>query len=178
MKYLSFVFLFVFFVACESGPKVTAEETKVEETVEEVESEKPVVSQEEMERSSKTLIAKVIDASSLKLELNQGEKWVIATESYTPLMKIKQQIYIISGNMENYEISSYNEMGAEFLDFVKTIPALEDEAANIQFQKVVNATKEHCLLMLGGNLQHSQVSVINLSIIYEEVPAFFEPIGN
>jgi hypothetical protein len=138
-----------------------------------LDAEKPEPSQEELSKNTTTLIAKIIDASSLQLQMNGDQKWELNSESYLPLMKIKQQIYIISGNMENYEVSSYNEMGAEFLDFLKSIPVVEEQTANAEFQKVLSATKEQCVFMLGSDLQQAQISVINLSVIYDEVPNYF-----
>ena len=78
------------------------------------------------------------------------------------------------GNMESYEMQSYNTMGDEFLDFVKTIPVQENEAANMELQKVISNTKDQCLHMVESNLQFAQIAVINLSIIFDEVPNYFE----
>ena len=171
MRVLSFLFIASLLLAsCTS--EVSDSSSVPEEVV--VDTAKPEPSQEELTKSSNTLIAKVIDASSLNLQLNGESKWVINDESYTQLLKIKQQIYAISGNMENYEVSSYNEMGKEFLEFVNLIPNVKDEKANIEFQKIISATKNQCTFLLESNLQQSQISVINLSIIYYEVPNYFE----
>ncbi len=161
--------------SCASENNETTANTNSEQEVAK-EDDKPEPSQEELTKSSSDLISKVIDASSLQLQLNGESKWEINNETFIQLMKIKQQIYVISGNMENYEVASYNEMGAEFLGFVKTIPPVNEEVANLEYQKIISATKEQCLFMLGSNLQKAQIAVINLSTVYDEVPKYFESI--
>jgi len=172
MKYLLMVFVGLLLItscAIESNNGEAANPAvETEETVEE-----PELTAEELAVRSKELMAKVITASSVNLELNGEDKWVISEDAFTKLMKIKQQIYIISGNMENYTVESYNEMGNEFLSFVKTIPVLEDEKANIELQKVLLATKDQCLHLVESNKQNAQIAVINLSIIYDSVPNYF-----
>jgi len=168
MKYLLvFIIGLALITSCGSVEESSTEKI---ETVEEV---LPEPSSEELEEKSQQLMAKVLDVKELDLQLNNGEKWELEAEVFTGLMKIKQQIYVISGNMESYEVSSYNEMGKEFLDFVSNIPVTKNESANIELQKVISATKEQCLHMLGSDLQSSQISVINLSNIFDEVPGFF-----
>jgi hypothetical protein len=142
------------------------------ETVD-AEGENPELSQEELADNTMKLIAKVMSSGDLDLALNNNESWVINKDTYDRFMKMKQQIYVISGNMESYEVSSYNEMGKEFFDFAKEIQPEHNEGANLEVQKVVSAVNEQCLLMLGSDLQQSQIAVINLSIIFEEVPSFF-----
>jgi len=169
MKYLTILFIgLVMFASCGS------EEAKQADTTVETEETKDEPTKEELDESSQKLIAKLLDAKELNLQLNNGEKWLLNEDAFTKLMKIKQQIYVISGNMESYEMQSYNTMGAEFLDFVKTIPVQENEAANAEMQKVISHTKEQCLHMVESNLQFAQIAVINLSIIYDEVPNYFE----
>jgi hypothetical protein len=169
MKYLTILFIgLVMFASCGS------EEAKQADTTVETEETKDEPTKEELDESSQKLIAKLLDAKELNLQLNNGEKWLLNEDAFTKLMKIKQQIYVISGNMESYEMQSYNTMGAEFLDFVKTIPVQENEAANAEMQKVISRTKEQCLHMVESNLQFAQIAVINLSIIYDEVPNYFE----
>ena len=171
MKYFSILLTgLLLFSSCASD-----DNGSVEESTEPLEIEQ---SQTELKKSSETLMAQVIDASELDLQMDGGKMWVINEESYTQLMKIKQQIYVISGNMENYTVESYNEMGNEFLGFIGTIPPAEDEMANVEFQKIISATKDQCLFLVESNLQHAQIAVINMSIIYEEVPMYFTPLKN
>ena len=169
MKYLTILFIgLVMFTSCGS------EEAKSDENTVETEEAKDEPTKEELDENSQKLIAKLLDAKELNLQLNNGEKWQLNEDAFTKLMKIKQQIYVISGNMESYEMKSYNTMGVEFLDFVNTIPVQENEAANAELQKVISSTKEQCLHMVESNLQFAQIAVINLSIIYDEVPNYFE----
>lgn len=176
MKYLLILCIgLVTFTSCGSNPEETPEGSKdVTTEVGSSDETQPEPSQEEMQESSEKLMAKLVDVAELNLQLNGADKWKISEDAFTKLMKIKQQIYVISGNMENYEVSSYNEMGKEFLEFIKTIPALQDEKANVELEKVLSSTKLQCTFMLGSNLQESQIAVINLSLIFEEVPSFFE----
>ena len=172
MKHLLMVFVGLLLLTSCATEQKNGEATDIvveaEETVKE-----PELTSEELEVRSKGLMAKVITASSVNLELNGEDKWVISEDAFTKLMKIKQQIYVISGNMENYTVESYNEMGNEFLSFVKTVPALEDEKANIELQKVLLATKDQCLHLVESNKQNAQIAVINLSVIYDSVPNYF-----
>ena len=169
MKYLTILFIgLVMFTSCSS------EEAKPADNTVETEETKDEPTKEELDESSQKLIAKLLDAKELNFQLNNGEKWQLNEDAFTKLMKIKQQIYVISGNMESYEMQSYNTMGAEFLDFVKTIPVQENEAANAELQKVISRTNEQCMHMVESNLQFAQIAVINLSIIFDEVPLYFE----
>tara|TARA_R110002050_G_scaffold290260_2_gene443830 strand:- start:13454 stop:13975 length:522 start_codon:yes stop_codon:yes gene_type:complete len=169
MNYLSVLLVGLFLLtSCVNSEK----ETKTDVTSMKV--DKPEPSQEEQQKNTQKLISKVIDVSELNLQMNGTDKWMINDSSYTMLMKIKQQIYVISGNMENYEISSYNKMGKEFFEFVSTIPALEDEKANKELKKVISNTQSQVTFMMGTNLQESQIAIINLSMIYDEVPEYFE----
>jgi len=171
MKYLSILFIgLMMFTSCGNSEQTPATEVSTETTSEDA---KPELSKEELDANSKTLIAKILDVSELNLQKNGAEKWMINEDAFTKLMKIKQQIYVISGNMESYEVSSYNEMGKEFMDFVKTIPVAENETANMELQKVINATNQQCLHLIESNLQNAQISIINLSLIYDEVPSYF-----
>lgn len=163
MKYLPILFIGLLFVT-----SCTLEQKS--ETEEEI---KPEPSQSELTESSESLMAKLIDVSELDLHLDGENKWEISKESFTHLMKIKQQIYVISGNMENYTVESYNEMGIEFLGFVETIPSIENKKANVEFQKIITATNNQCLFLLESDLQQAQIAVINMSIIYDEVPSYF-----
>ena len=172
MKYLFISLIgFVMFTNCD-GVKQEPVDAKKTETAQD--NAKPEPSKEELEVSSTKLMAKIIDVSTLNLKKNGANKWGINEETFTKLMKIKKQIYVISGNMESYEVSSYNEMGKEFLDFIKTIPIEKDEAANIELQKVISATNEQCLHLVESNLQFAQIAIINLSNIYDAVPNYFE----
>ena len=135
----------------------------------------PEASQAELSEKTNKLISKLMDSSELNLQLNRTDKWQIPEETYVQLMQLKQQIYVISGNMENYPVESYNEMGNEFLGFVESIPSLENAEANLELQKVISASKNQCVFLLESNLQQAQIAVINLSIIYDEVPLYFVP---
>ena len=169
MRYLTILFVgLVMFTSCGSEEVNTTESAVVtEETKEEP-------TKEELKESSKKLIAKLLDPKELNLHLNEGEKWQLNEDAFTKLMKIKQQIYIISGNMESYEMQSYNTMGVEFLDFVKTIPIQKNETVNSEMEKVISSTNAQCMHMIESNLQSAQIAVINLSIIFDEVPHYFE----
>lgn len=173
MKYILIVFTGLL-IATSCATSVSSEEstTLALDSVEV--TQEPELSSEELAERSQGLMAKVIDPSALNLALNGEDKWVIAEDAFTKLMKIKQQIYVISGNMENYTIDSYNEMGNEFFGFVKTIPELENEKANIELQKVILATNDQCLHLVESNLQNAQIAIINLSRIYDSVPNYFE----
>ncbi len=64
-------------------------------------------------------------------------------------------------------------LGSEIHEFVKTIGEIENVEANKEFQKVIKETKNQCVFLMGSDLKHAQLAVINLSILYEEVPKYF-----
>ena len=172
MKYfLRFAVVLLVLTGCNTENNDKNSDVSTELQTEESE---PELSKEELEEHSKKAFAKVLDVSTLNLVLNGDSKWVISEEAFTKLMKVKQQIYAISGNMENYTEDSYNEISAEFLDFLKDFPVQTDSTVNAELQKVIDATKDQCVVMLNGDLQNAQISVINLSLIYDEVPEYFE----
>lgn len=129
--------------------------------------------QKEMAEKTERLISQLIKPEDLDLHGDQNKKWVINPESYKKLMQVKQQVYAISGYMDAYEIARFNEIGNEILNFVETIPELEDERANAEMQKVLKITKNQCLKLIESDLQNAQVAVVNLSILYDEVPKYF-----
>lgn len=139
----------------------------------EVAQEEPT--QEEMAAKTERLISQLIKSEDIGLQGNQNKKWIINPESYKKLMQVKQQIYAISGYMDAYEIARFNEIGNEILNFVETIPELEDSQANTEMQKVLKITKNQCLHLIESDLQNAQVAVVNLSILYDEVPKYFVP---
>ena len=128
---------------------------------------------EELAIQNEALMANLLEASDFELESNNGAKWEVEPESLKMILQVKQQIYVISGNMENYTIESYNMLGNEIFEFVNTIGELEDENANVQFQKIIKETKNQCVFLMGSELKNAQLAVINLSILYEEVPKYF-----
>lgn len=167
MKVFKLIYLFIvlgMLVSCgnDSVQSEISTETKEEEPT-----------QEEMAAKTEKLIAKLITLEDVGLEGNDGKKWVINPESYKKLMQVKQQIYAISGYMDTYEVARFNEIGSEILTFVETIPSLEDENANKELQKVIKMTKNQCLNLVESDLQNAQVAVVNLSILYDEVPRYF-----
>ena len=168
MKYISVLFIGLALLTSCGTPQESGKESEL--VVEETKTEPTT---QELEAKSQQLIAKILDVKELGLQLNNGEKWEIENQILTDLLKVKQQIYVISGNMENYEVSSYNEMGKEFLTFVENIPVSQNEDANIQLNKVISESKKQCMHMLGADKQTSQIAVINLSNIYDEVPNYF-----
>ena len=169
MRYLTILFIgLVLFTSCGSIGKDSEENAASKETT----TDEP--SSKELEENSQKLMAELVKAKDLNLQLVDGKKWQISEDAFTKLMKIKQQIYVISGNMESYEIKSYNTMGAEFLDFLNTISVQESPTENTELQKVISLTREQCMHLIGSNIQSAQIAVINLSIIYDEVPAYFE----
>lgn len=137
----------------------------------EVANEEPT--QAEMAAKTERLISQLIKPEDLGLQGNENKKWLINPESYKKLMQVKQQIYAISGYMDSYEIARFNEIGNEILNFVETIPELEDAQANAEMQKVLKITKNQCLKLIESDLQNAQVAVVNLSILYDEVPKYF-----
>lgn len=143
--------------------------TKIDDT-QNVEVE---LTQEEMNAKTEALISKVMSPEDFDLKLNGDQKWFLEGEPLKKLLQLKQQIYVISGNMENYEIASYNLLGDEILEFLKTIPSVENKGANTEFQKVLKETKNQCVFLMGSNKQEAQVAVINLSILFDEVPNYF-----
>ncbi|MGB0805589.1 MAG: hypothetical protein ACPGRC_02800 [Salibacteraceae bacterium] len=132
-----------------------------------------IVSQEEMNQKSQELISKLMTPEDFNLQLNNGEKWELSGEPLKKILQLKQQVYVISGNMENYEVPSYNMLGDEILEFLNTIPVLENEEVNTEYQKVIKETKNQCVFLMGSNKQEAQVAVINLSILYDEIPKYF-----
>lgn len=164
-KQWAFLLIAIIFIGCGS----TTTEQKTENKPTEIE-----LSQDEMKEKTERLISTVIKSEDVGLKLNNGEKWKVNNESLKQVLQVKQQIYVVSGNMENYEIASYNMLGNEILEFVKTIKPLPNSASNIEFQKVISETKSQCAFLSGTNLQGAQVAVVNLSILYDEVPKYFE----
>lgn len=154
------------------------ETTSPSQNGKEVNQDSVVLSQEEMNQKTEALISRVMAPEDFDLQLNDGEKWHLDEMSLTKLLKLKQQIYVISGNMENYEVASYNMLGDEILEFLNSIKPLSDDRANAEYQKVLKETKNQCLFLMGSNKQEAQVAVINLSILYDEVPKIFGPLEN
>ena len=134
---------------------------------------KGIPTQEELAAQNEALMASLMTPEDFDLNLNNEEKWKVEPESLKMLMQVKQQLYVISGNMENYTIDSYNMLGSEIHEFVKTIGEIENVEANKEFQKVIKETKNQCVFLMGSDLKHAQLAVINLSILYEEVPKYF-----
>ena len=157
----------VFTIGCQGAGSESTDEVEKEET--EVE-----LSQEEMNAKTEKLISRLVEPADFNLKLDNSVKWKIDPEGLKKLLQVKQQIYVISGNMQNYEVPSYNMLGDEVLEFVNKIPELTDAEANVEFQKVIKETKTQCVFLMGSNLQEAQVAVINLSILYDEVPKYFE----
>lgn len=169
-----FLFLLVVVSSCtEDSINESSAKAEIENDATKEKSDPEEPSQEELNSNTMKLIATVMSPSDLDFKLNGDKPWLITEDAYTRFMKMKQQIYVISGNMESYEVSSYNEMGKEFLDFAKQIQPDTDENTNVEVQKVISAIKAQCVFMLGSNLQQSQIAVINLSVILDEVPSFF-----
>jgi hypothetical protein len=44
---------------------------------------------------------------------------------------------VVSGNMENYEVASYNMLGEETLLFLSTLMPIVDNRAYNEYQKVI-----------------------------------------
>jgi hypothetical protein len=152
------------FISCEDNS------SKIKTSTEIVEEEP---TQEEMAAKTEKLLAQLIKPEDVGLQGNVGGKWMINPETYKQLMQIKQQIYAISGYMDTYEIGRFNEIGNEILSFVEIIPVSEDENIDEELQKIIKMTKNQCLHLVESDLQNAQVAVINLSILYDEVPQYF-----
>lgn len=134
------------------------------------------VSADELEQKTAVLLQKVLTPEDLNWELNQGEKWKINPESYRKFMQIKQQLYIVSGKMENYTEDSYRMLGEEILDFLKTIPEPKGDESEAVL-KVLQSTENQCNYMIKGDLQTAQIAVINLSVIFDSFPEFYSPLS-
>lgn len=165
LKYLVFSFLFIAIQSCSSTPE--SEET------EEVETE---LSQEELALKSSAVISKIMQSSDFNLKLNNGEKWQIDSTAFIKLMKVKHQIYVISGKMEDYNEDSYIQIGTEISEFLGENYGEGQTESDQELNHLIELTDIQCGIMKSGNLQNAQISMVNLSILYEEIPKYFEPI--
>lgn len=165
LKYLVFSFLFVAIQSCSSTPE--SKET------EEVETE---LSQEELNAKSSAVLSKIMQSSDFKLKLNNGDKWQIDSTVFIKLMKVKQQIYVFSGKMEDYNEESYIKIGTEISEFLGENYKESQSKPDQELNHVIELTDVQCGIMKSGNLQNAQISMVNLSILYEEIPKYFESI--
>jgi hypothetical protein len=156
----------LFFSGCSEG-------VNHQTALEELKQDSIAMSQKEMNRNAEVLISRVMSPEDFNIQLNNGSKWVLEAEPLKKILQLKQQIYVISGNMENYEVSSYQMLGEEISQFIADIDPPTDGPANREYQKIIIETQNQCIFLLGTNLQESQVAVINLSNLYDEVPKFF-----
>ncbi len=134
------------------------------------------LSQENLDLQSKTVISKIMQPSDFNLKLNGNEKWQIDSVSFSKLMKVKQQIYVISGNIENYKEDSFIAIGSEmsiFLDEIDTENKIETDPI---LNHVIQQAQSQCDIMMVGKLQDSQIAMVNLSILFDEIPKYFQPI--
>ena len=129
---ISIVFFSLVFAGCnESNNEVS----NIKGQPAEGSQDSVVLSQEEMADKTEKLISTLISPDDIGLQLNSSDKWLLDGESLKKILQLKQQIYVISGNMENYETPSYNMLGDEILEFLKTVPTLENDQANTEYQK-------------------------------------------
>lgn len=183
MKKALLIFSLVTLALCTyncGGSESSSAEVAEEETVDRIQdvNGQGIPTQEELAAQNEALMANLLTPKDFDLQLNNGQKWEVEPESLKMVLQMKQQLYVISGNMENYTIDSYNMLGNEMHEFVITIGELGDKNANEQFQKVIRETKNQCIFLMGSELKNAQLSIINLSILYDEVPNYFGTMEN
>lgn len=166
---LGVIGLLAFGYGCEESAVSTAISTSTVEVI---------PSQKELQAENELLMARLMESEDFDLQLNMGEKWLIAPESLKVVLKVKQQVYVISGNMENYTVSSYNMLGSEVFEYIDRIGNLENSDADQEYQKVIKEMKNQCAFLAGSDLKGAQLAVINLSSLLDEVPKYFETSEN
>ena len=134
------------------------------------------LSQENLDLKSKSVISKIMQPSEFNLKLNGNEKWQIDSVSFSKLMKVKQQIYVISGSIENYSEESFIAIGSEISTFLVGMNTEKKVETDSILNNVIQHAQSQCDIMMVGKLQDSQIAMVNLSILFDEIPKYFQPI--